>query len=64
MRDMLKVDKIEVHYGGIPVLHEVSFEIGEGELVAIVGANGAGKSTTLKTVVGALNPVSGSIALE
>jgi branched-chain amino acid transport system ATP-binding protein len=64
VRDMLKANKIEVHYGGIPVLHEVSFEVGEGELVAIVGANGAGKSTTLKTVVGVLNPVSGSIAFE
>lgn len=58
---MLKVDKIKVHYGGIPALHEVSFEVGEGELVAIVGANGAGKTTALKTVVGTLNPVSGSI---
>ena len=61
---MLKVNKIEVHYGGIPVLHEVSFEVREGELVAIVGSNGAGKSTALKTVVGALSPVSGDIDFE
>ena len=61
---MLKVNKIEVHYGGVPALHEVSFEVGRGELVAIVGANGAGKTTTLKTVVGALSPVSGSIEFE
>jgi len=61
---MLKVNKIEVHYGGVPALHEVSFEVGKGELVAIVGANGAGKTTTLKTVVGALSPVSGSIEFE
>ena len=61
---MLKVSRIEVHYGGVPALHEVSFEVGKGELVAIVGANGAGKTTTLKTVVGALSPVSGSIEFE
>jgi branched-chain amino acid transport system ATP-binding protein len=61
---MLKVNKIKVHYGGIPALHEVSFEVEEGELIAIVGANGAGKTTTLKTVVGALGPVSGNIEFE
>jgi branched-chain amino acid transport system ATP-binding protein len=61
---MLKVDKIEVHYGGVPALHEVSFEVGKGELVAIVGANGAGKTTTLKTVVGTLSPVQGSIEFQ
>lgn len=61
---MLKVNKVEVHYGGVPALHEVSFEVEKGELVAIVGANGAGKTTTLKTVVGALSPVSGSIEFE
>jgi len=61
---MLKVNKIEVHYGGVPAIHEVSFEVGRGELVAIVGANGAGKTTTLKTVVGALSPVSGIIEFE
>jgi len=58
---MLKVNKIKVHYGGIPALHEVTFGVGKGELVAIVGSNGAGKSTTLKAVVGALCPVSGNI---
>lgn len=58
---MLRVNRIKVHYGGIPALHEVTFEVREGELVAIVGANGAGKSTTLKSIVGALRPVSGDI---
>jgi len=61
---MLKVNKIEVHYGGVPALHEVSFEVQKGELVAIVGANGAGKTTTLKTVVGTLKPVAGTIEFE
>ncbi|RLB05029.1 MAG: branched-chain amino acid ABC transporter ATP-binding protein [Deltaproteobacteria bacterium] len=61
---MLKVNEIKVNYGGIPALHEVSFEVKKGELVAIVGANGAGKTTALKTVVGTLSPVSGDIEFE
>ena len=62
--DMLKVNKINVRYGSIPALHEVSFEVERGELVSIVGANGAGKTTALKTVVGALSPASGDIEFE
>jgi branched-chain amino acid transport system ATP-binding protein len=58
---MLKVHNIQVQYGRIPALHGVTFEVKERELVSIVGANGAGKSTTLKTIVGALSPVSGNI---
>jgi branched-chain amino acid transport system ATP-binding protein len=58
---MLRVDKIKVQYDGIPALHEVTLEVNKGELVAMVGANGAGKSTTLKAIVGAVTPVSGSI---
>lgn len=61
---MLKVDKIRVHYGGIVALHEVSFEVEQGELVAIVGANGAGKSTSLKAIVGAVSPVLGKIEFD
>lgn len=61
---MLKVDKIKVQYGGIIALHEVTFEVKEGELVSIVGANGAGKSTSLKAVVGAVSPVSGKIEFD
>jgi branched-chain amino acid transport system ATP-binding protein len=61
---MLRVNKINVRYGSIPALHEVSFEVGRGELVSIVGANGAGKTTALKTVVGALSPASGNIVFE
>jgi branched-chain amino acid transport system ATP-binding protein len=63
-RDMLKVDKIKVQYGGIIALYEVTFEVKEGELVSIVGANGAGKSTSLKAVVGAVSPVSGKIEFD
>jgi branched-chain amino acid transport system ATP-binding protein len=58
---MLQVDKIKVCYDDIPALHEVSFEIEEGQVVAIIGSNGAGKSTILKTISGLLHPVSGRI---
>jgi branched-chain amino acid transport system ATP-binding protein len=58
---MLKVENIDVSYGDLQVLWDVSFEVNEGQIVALVGANGAGKSTTLKTVSGILRPTSGSI---
>jgi len=58
---MLKVDKINVFYGDLQALWDVSFEVNEGEKVVIVGANGAGKTTTLKTISGLLRPRSGSI---
>jgi branched-chain amino acid transport system ATP-binding protein len=58
---MLKVKNIDVSYGDLQVLWDVSFEVNEGEIVALVGANGAGKSTTLKTVSGLLRPNNGSI---
>jgi len=61
---MLKVEKIKVHYGGIVALHEVTFEVKKGELVSVVGANGAGKSTSLKAIVGAVSPVSGKIEFD
>jgi branched-chain amino acid transport system ATP-binding protein len=58
---MLKVSRISVRYDIIPVLEEVSFSVEEGQLVAIVGANSAGKSTILKTVSGLVRPYAGSI---
>ena len=58
---MLKVDNIHVYYGAIHAIKGISFEVREGETVALIGANGAGKSTTLKTVSGLLHPRSGSI---
>jgi len=58
---MLKVENIDVSYGDLQVLWDVSFEVNEGQIVALVGANGAGKSTTLKTISGILRPTSGSI---
>ena len=58
---MLKVENINVFYGDLQVLWGVSFEVREGEILVLVGANGAGKSTTLKTISGILKPKIGSI---
>ena len=58
---MLKIDDIHVYYGAIHAIKGVSFEVHEGEIVALIGANGAGKSTILKTVSGLMHPRSGSI---
>ena len=61
---MLRVREVEVRYGGVPAVHEVSFDLEAGKVVAIVGANGSGKSTLLRAIAG-LNPVSrGEILLE
>ena len=59
---MLKIDDIHVYYGAIHAIKGVSFEVKEGEIVALIGANGAGKSTILKTVSGLMHPRSGSIS--
>ncbi len=61
---MLRVDRIEVRYSGIPVIHDVSLEVRDGELVTVVGSNGAGKSTLLKTIAGALRPAKGTVEFE
>jgi len=58
---MLKVEDMHVYYGAIHAVKGVSFEVGDGEIVALIGANGAGKSTILKTVSGLMHPRSGSI---
>lgn len=61
---MLQVDRINVFYGDIQALREVSLSASAGEIAAIVGGNGAGKTTTLKTISGLLRPASGSIMFE
>lgn len=61
MAPLLKVDNIEVYYGVINALKGVSFEVNKGEIVALIGANGAGKTTILHTVTGLLKPKSGKI---
>ncbi|MEM1583025.1 MAG: ABC transporter ATP-binding protein [Candidatus Bathyarchaeia archaeon] len=58
---MLDVRKLNVSYGSIRVLWDVSLKVSNGEIVSIIGSNGAGKSTILKTIMGLLNPTSGEI---
>ena len=64
MGTLLKVDDIHVYYGSIHAIKGVSFEVNDGEIVTLIGANGAGKSTTLNTVAGLLKPKSGTISFE
>ena len=61
---MLKVSGIDVFYGDLQVLWDVSFEVRSKEILVLVGANGAGKSTTLKTISGLLKPRKGSIEFD
>ena len=61
MSALLQVNDLKVSYGGIQALKGISLEVGEGELVALIGSNGAGKTTALKTLAGLLHPGSGSI---
>ena len=58
---MLRVEDIHVYYGSIHAVKGVSFEVNEGEIVTLIGANGAGKSTVLNTVSGLLHPRTGSV---
>lgn len=64
MGTLLSVQDLHVYYGSIHAIKGVSFEVNEGEIVTLIGANGAGKSTTLNTVSGVLKPRSGSIEFE
>lgn len=58
---MLKVEKLNVHYGVIHALKDVSMEVKEGEIVSLIGANGAGKTTLLQTISGLLKKTSGEV---
>ncbi len=64
MSKLLSVENLHVYYGSIHAIKGISFEVNEGEIVTLIGANGAGKSTTLNTVAGLLKPRSGSILLN
>jgi branched-chain amino acid transport system ATP-binding protein len=64
MATMLKVKDVHTYYGNIHALKGVSLTVEEGEIVTLIGANGAGKSTTLNTICGLLKPRQGSIELE
>ena len=61
MEQILKVDNINVYYGAIHAIKGVSFHVNEGEVVTLIGANGAGKSTTLQTISGLLRSKTGSV---
>ena len=61
---MLEVNDINVYYGAIHAIKGISFEVNEGETVTLIGANGAGKSTTLKTISGLLRSRTGSITFQ
>jgi branched-chain amino acid transport system ATP-binding protein len=61
---LLRLTDVTVHYGRIPVVQQLSLEVNDGELVGLVGHNGAGKSTTLWTITGVLRPSRGDITFE
>ena len=61
---LLKVENLHVAYGAIRALQGISFQINEGEVVTLIGANGAGKSTTLRTISGLLRPIEGDIQFK
>ena len=61
---MLKIENLHVSYGGIRALQGVSLEVPDGKIVTLIGANGAGKSTTLRTISGLVKADSGSITYD
>lgn len=61
---MLSVENLQVHYGMIQAIKDVSFEVNEGEVIALIGANGAGKTTILHTVSGLLSPTRGKVMFQ
>jgi branched-chain amino acid transport system ATP-binding protein len=61
VRPLLKLEQVDTYYGEIMILKEISLEVGEGELVCLLGGNASGKSTTLKTVIGVVQPRRGTV---
>ena len=64
MSNILEINDLVVSYGGIEAVKEISFDVSEGEIVTLIGANGAGKSTTLKAISGLVKPKNASIKME
>lgn len=58
---MLKVEHLKAGYDGVEILHDISFEVKEGQIISLIGANGVGKSTTMKAVTGLIRPTGGKI---
>jgi branched-chain amino acid transport system ATP-binding protein len=63
-KKMLSIENLHVYYGGIHALKGISLQVDEGQIVTLIGANGAGKSTTLRTISGIVRPREGHIAFE
>ena len=61
---MLRLREVDTHYGRIPVLRRVSLEVARGEIVCLLGGNASGKSTTMKTILGAVRPTAGTVEFE
>ncbi|WP_027136228.1 ABC transporter ATP-binding protein [Geminicoccus roseus] len=61
---MLRLENVSAGYGRVTILHDISIEVGQGEVVTIVGANGAGKTTTLRTIAGLVRPTAGRITFD
>ena len=61
---MLRVENLAVNYGMINAVRGVNFEVNQGEIVSLIGANGAGKSTILRTISGLIKPASGTLTYE
>ncbi|WP_315460446.1 ABC transporter ATP-binding protein [uncultured Streptococcus sp.] len=61
---MLKIENVTGGYINIPVLKNISFEVGDGELIGLIGLNGAGKSTTINEIIGLLTPYQGQISID
>ena len=61
---ILKIEDLQVHYGGIEAVKGISFDVPAGEIITLIGANGAGKSSTLRAIAGLVKPASGNIVFE
>lgn len=61
---ILETKELQSGYQGTPVLHDITFQVREGEIVAILGSNGAGKTTTLRTITGAVRATGGSVIYQ
>ena len=61
MKTLLRLSDVDTYYGEIHILQQVNLEVGEGELVCLLGGNASGKSTTLKTILGIVRPHAGTV---
>src|SRR5690349_18055123 len=61
---LLQIEKVSVHYGAIQAIRDVSFTVNSGEIVTLIGANGAGKSTILRSISGLVRPSSGKVLFQ